>query len=185
VLRGYPAHGKKAGRSIAGPRNRIHDIATAKDQIVGREAAARCEYPMHFGVESGTISDVHRDVLQEHYIKCRIFEWQLEGVPNLKTDAVREAAATRQIDGRLNEPRAQIDADHVAAKSGGYRPCRSANTAANIQYACRWLNSSRAGQFGCGEHTSDMELVEGREFVDGQRLPVRHDFGERRLDPAC
>jgi hypothetical protein len=53
------------GRAASG----INDVAIAKHHVVGNQSAASRQDPMHRGMESGTVLDVHCYALQEHRVE--------------------------------------------------------------------------------------------------------------------
>ena len=62
------------------PRSRIlHPDRYAVAEIAGRggQSAARCQIPMHLGIQDGAVLDVHRHVLKEHRIESRVLERQM------------------------------------------------------------------------------------------------------------
>jgi hypothetical protein len=117
-------------------------------------------------------------VLQEHHIEGCVFERQMQGIADLERDAVRQATALRQINGSIDEGRAQVDSYYVAAEGRGEIARWAADAAAEIQHSSGWVEPSGRCQLGGGEDASDMELIEWRELGDGQHLTFGRDRRE-------
>jgi hypothetical protein len=117
-------------------------------------------------------------VLQEHHIEGCVFERQMQGIADLERDAVRQATALRQINGSIDEGRAQVDADYLTAEGRGEIARWAADAAAEVQHPGGWVEPSGGCQFRGGENTSDMELVERSKLGDGQHLTFGRDRRE-------
>ena len=86
----------------------------------------------------------------------------MQGIADLKGDAIRQCAPRRQIGGSIDEARGfKLTRLRMPAWSGGKRISRwTADAAARIQHPAWCLESSGGGQFFGGRDASSMELVE-------------------------
>src|ERR1700751_6389062 len=109
-------------------------------------------------------------MLQEHRIESCVLERQMQGVADLERHAVRQATSLRQINGSIDEGRAQVDADYLTAEGRGEIACRAADAAAEVQHPGGWVEPNGRCQFRGGKDTSNMELIERSKLGDGQHL---------------
>ena len=155
---------RKLGSRGAGPGDREQDVLPFPgDDVVDRKAPARAKDTEGLGIESVSIGNVHRDVLGPRDIETCVLEGQGQGIAASVPDPVVQPATFRQEGCGLDEPGAQVHADHTAVVVRREVPRRPAQARADVDDRFAGLDPDGLGQFHGRSETARVELIQGRQ----------------------
>ncbi len=118
-------------------------------------------------------------------VEGAIRERQIENAALMERRCRGEPHTLREISSDLDKFRRQVDAGHGRPLGEGARTRRSAEPRADIEQMHSLGEAALVEQGERGGTATEMQLVDQRQIVDGQRRRVLAELNQRSVDGGC